>query len=208
MKRALAMLFTMLIGFACTAALAQGTSQSLGDYARSVKKSKSAPAQTAPKIYDNDNLPAAASVSVVGNASSEATNKPDAKDENGAPASNGAADKDKKDEPQIKPGQSIDERKQALDAWKEKLAAQNEKVSTLAHELDIVQREYRVKAAEFYADTARRTQNPTGFAKDDADYKQQIADKQKALDDAKTKLSDMQEEARKAGAPSSVAEKD
>ena len=63
-----------------------------------------------------------------------------------------------------------------------------------------------MKASEFYADTARRTQNPTGFAKDDADYKQQIADKQKALDDAKAKLNDLQEEARKAGAPTSVAD--
>lgn len=205
MKRVLTMsLATLLIGFACTAAaFAQGTSQSLGDYARSLKKSKSAPAPAAQKVYDNDTLPTAASISVVGSSSSgtDAANPGDAKD-----ADTKSASGDKKDDPQIKAGQPVDERKQAVDAWKQKLDDQNEKIATLAHELDVVQREYRVKAAEFYADTARRTQDPTGFAKDDADYKQQIADKQKALDDAKTKLSDLQEEARKAGAPTSVAD--
>ena len=43
---------------------------------------------------------------------------------------------------------------------------------------------------------------PADWDKQDAQYKQQIADKQKALDDAKQKLDDMQEDARKAGVPS------
>ena len=205
MKRVFTMsLATLLIGFACTAAaFAQGTSQSLGDYARSLKKSKNAPAPAAQKVYDNDTMPTAASISVVGSSSSstDAANPSDAKATD-APAASG----DKKDDPQIKAGQPTDERKQAVDAWKQKLDDQNQKIGALSHELDLLQREYTVKAAEFYADTARRTQNPTGFAKDDADYKQQIADKQKALDAAKAKLSDLQEEARKAGAPTSVAE--
>ncbi len=204
MKRAITMsLATLLIGFACTAAaFAQGT-QSLGDYARSLKKSTNAPAPAAQKVYDNDNMPTTASVSVVGNSSgnTDAANTGDAKNAD-APSAPG----DKKDEPQIKAGQPVDERKQAVDAWKQKLDDQNEKIGALSHELDLLQRDYRVKAAEFYADTARRTQNPTGFAKDDADYKEQIADKQKALDAAKAKLSDLQEEARKAGAPTSVAD--
>jgi hypothetical protein len=205
MKRVLTMsLATLLIGFACAAAaFAQGTSQSLGDYARSLKKSKSAPAPAPQKVYDNDTMPTSASISVVGNSSSstDAATTNEAKNAD-APAATG----DKKDEPQIKAGQSIDERKQAVDAWKQKLDDQNEKIGAISHELELLQREYRVKAAEFYADTARRTQNPTGFAKDDADYKQQIADKQKALDAAKAKVSDLQEEARKAGAPTSVAD--
>jgi len=208
MKRVLTMsLMTVLIGLASAgAALAQGTSQPLGDYARSVRKSKAAPAPAAAKVYDNDNLPAA-SISVVGSSgsSAEAAKSSEAQDAN-APAAPASATTDKKEEPQIKAGQPIDQRKEALDTWKQKLDAQNDKIKALAHELDLVQREYRVKASEFYADTARRTQNPTGFAKDDANYKQQIADKQKALDDAKAKLTDLQEEARKAGAPTSVAD--
>src|SRR6478609_3909308 len=104
MKRVLTMSFTtVLIGLASAGvAFAQGTSQPLGDYARSVKKSKAAPAPAAAKVYDNDNLPAAASVSVVGSsdASTEATDNSEAKDAN-AQAAPGSATADKKEEPQI-----------------------------------------------------------------------------------------------------------
>ncbi len=195
--------------------LAQSTQESLGDYARTIKKSKgitSTPDQK--KVYDNDNMPTTSSISVVGNtaaAPADASSTDQAKDANAsAPAAPGDdkkdANKEDKKDPELKAGQSASDRKAALDAWKEKLGAQSEKISGLSHELDLMQREYRVKSAEFYSNTANRAQNPTGFAKDDADYKQKIADKQKELDDAKAKLSTMQDDARKAGAPTSVTD--
>ena len=67
----------------------------------------------------------------------------------------------------------------------------------------MLQREYRMRAAAMYADVGNRLRNSTQWDKEDADYKQKIADKQKAVDDDKQKLDDMQEEARKAGVPSS-----
>jgi hypothetical protein len=57
-----------------------------------------------------------------------------------------------------------------------------------------------------YADAGNRMRNSADWDKQDAQYKQQIADKQKALDDAKQKLEDVQEDARKAGVPASVRE--
>jgi hypothetical protein len=57
-----------------------------------------------------------------------------------------------------------------------------------------------------YADAGNRLRNSTDWDKQDAQYKQQIADKQKALDEANQKFEDVQEEARKAGAPASVRE--
>jgi len=69
-----------------------------------------------------------------------------------------------------------------------------------------VQREYRLRAAAMYADVGNRMRNSAEWDKEDTDYKQKIADKQKALDDAKQKLEDMKEQARKAGAPASVRE--
>jgi Skp family chaperone for outer membrane proteins len=57
-----------------------------------------------------------------------------------------------------------------------------------------------------YADVGNRMRNAAQWDKEDAEYKQKIADKQKALDDAKQKLEDIQEEARKAGTPSSIRE--
>jgi hypothetical protein len=192
-------------------AIAQSSQQSLGDYARAIKKSKGTPATPdQKKVYDNDNLPATSSISVVGSTpaapASEAPVADQPKDAN-APAQAGDDKKDEKKDPELKAGQSAKDRKEALDAWKQKLDAQSGEVNSVAHELELLQREYRVKSAEFYSNTANRAQNPTGFAKDDADYKQKIADKQKELDDAKAKLSEMQDEARKAGAPNSVIDR-
>jgi len=48
--------------------------------------------------------------------------------------------------------------------------------------------------------------NAAQWDKEDADYKQKIADKQKALEDAKQQLDNMQEEARKAGVPAAMRE--
>ena len=187
-------------------------SESLGDIARAAKKTKSAPA--ASKVYDNDNIPKITSISVVGDEGSATASdqkKADGQDQDqtknpdGTPKKDGQTG-DQKPEVQLKPGQSAEERQKALDQWKDKLAGQKDKISLLSRELDVLQREHQLKAAEFYSDTGRRTQNPNGFSEEDAKYKQQIADKQKQLDDAKGKLNDMEDEARKAGAPNSITE--
>jgi hypothetical protein len=192
-------------------AVAQSSQESLGNYARALKKSRGAPPTDQKKVYDNDNMPANSSISVVGSApAAPATDSAAAAQPKDASTAAPAAGDDKKDEkkdPEIKAGQSASDRKEAVDAWKQKLDGQSGKVTSLAHELDLLQREYRVKSSEFYANTANRAQNPTGFAKDDADYKQKIADKQKELDDAKAKLSEMQDDARKDGAPNSVTDR-
>ena len=70
----------------------------------------------------------------------------------------------------------------------------------------MLQREYQIRAAAMYADAGNRMRNSADWDKQDTQYKQQIADKQKSLDDAKQKLEDMQEEARKAGASASARE--
>ncbi len=90
--------------------------------------------------------------------------------------------------------------------WGEKLAGQKSQIDLLARELDVAQREYQVRAAAMYADVGNRLRNSAEWDKQDAQYKQQIGDKQKALDDAKQRLEDMVEEARKAGVPSSIRE--
>jgi hypothetical protein len=195
-----------------TMAVAQSQSQSLGDYARAARKTKPA-SKGAAKTYDNDNLPRSTSISVVGQASeprADQSKEQDSKEQGKDAASQGKQDEkseaEKKPEAQIKPGQPAEERQKALEVWKEKVDAQKDKVSLLSRELDVLQREHQLKQAEFYADTAARVSNPNGFADEDAKYKQQIADKQKALDDAKAKFEDIQEQARKAGAPNSGSE--
>jgi hypothetical protein len=204
------------------AAQSQGSS-SLGEYARAVKKTQK-PEKASPKVYDNDNLPNNSSLSVVGQTPepaadpSAADHKDQGKDaaspakDSGKTADGKTADEKSEAEkkadkaPQLKPGQAAEERQQALAAWKAKLDEQKSQISLLSRELDVLKREHDIKADEFYANTARRVQNPNGFATEDTKYKKQIAEKQKDLDAAKAKLTDMQEQARKSGAPNSVAE--
>lgn len=211
MKRTYSMwLIGTVIGMALVAgAAAQNQSESLGDYARAIKKSKGAPAENpSSKVYDNDNMPSQSSVSVVGstlpdtNSDAKKEQSSDAK----APASDQEKSSDKKKDPALSAGQTSEERKKALGEWKSEIDTQKAKVDLAARELDVLQREYKLKSATFYTDTARRVQNPNGFAADDAKYKQQIADRQKTLDDERSKLNDMQNRARQAGAPNSVTQ--
>jgi len=187
-----------LIGFAfalstallATAAVAQTTApaqdQALGDYARKIRKDPGT-AKARPKVFDNDNLPTDDKLSVVGQQSTA----------NAAEDKNAAGDK----------ADAEQARKQAgWKAWQDKVTAQKDQIELAGRELDVLQREYQLRAAAIYADAGNRMRNSAEWDKQDADYKQKIADKQKAVEDAKQKLTDMQEGARKDGVPSSMIE--
>jgi hypothetical protein len=164
---------------------------SLGDYARKVRKDPAVKAK--PKVFDNDNLPADDKLSVIGQ-------KP-AEDANSAAATN---DKDKD---ATKPAEDDMAKKQAMwKDWQNKLVAQKDSIDLASRELDVLQREYQLRAAAMYADAGNRIRNAAEWDKQDAEYKQKIADKQKAIEDGKQKLADMQEEARKAGVPSTMVD--
>jgi hypothetical protein len=211
MKRLLFLVMLTGIAIAGVDAAAQTQSPSLGDYARAVKKTKPE-SRKASKTYDNDNLPNNSKLSVVGAAPTEAA----ADKDNKGPDQDSTAtkDADHKDDAsktaenssEVKPGQSSEDRKKAVADWKQKVDDQKGKVDLLSRELDVLQRERQIKQADFYSSTARAVQNSRGFDGEDAKYKQQIADKQKTLDDAKGKLSELQEQARKEGVPSSATE--
>jgi hypothetical protein len=176
---------------------------SLGEYARKVHKDPGA-AKAKPKVFDNDNLPKDDKLSIVGQ-------QPPADAGTATPADThekAATPTDNKDAGGAKPAGSPEDeqsRKQAAwKAWQDKLTAQKDQIDLAARELDVLQREYQLRAAAMYADAGNRLRNSGQWDKQEAQYKQQIADKQKAVDDAKQKLEDMQEEARKAGVPSSM----
>ena len=175
--------------------------ESLGDYARNVRKDKK-PATA--KQYDNDNLPVNDKLSIVGNTPAVPDTTGAASDGSQATPGAAAADADKKLE--VKPGQSPQDRQKIYDQWKQKISSQKDHIDLLSRELDVAQREYQLRAAAFYADAGNRLRNSGTWDKEDTNYKEEISQKQKALDDAKQQLDDMQEQARKAGAPSSVRE--
>jgi hypothetical protein len=183
--------------------------QSLGAYARTVRKDKK---PTSAKQFDNDNLPADNKLSIVGSAGASGESQAAASTgDQSQTAANGApgagSDKKADDRPAgIKPGESPEERQKTYEEWKDKIAAQKAKMDLLTRELDVEQREYQLRAAAMYADAGNRMRNSGSWDKEDTDYKKKIEDKKKAADAAKQQLEDMQEDARKAGVPSSVRE--
>ena len=173
--------------------------QSLGDYARAVRKNKAEPTSTS-HHYDNDNLPTTDHLSVVG--------PPPVEDSAAAPESGKA-----NSEPNAKgeapdPAKAAAERQKTQDEWKKKLDKQQEKIDSLSHDLDLDQREYRLRAAAMYSDAGNRLRNVAQWDKDDAQYKTDIDAKQKAVNAARQELDQMQEEARKAGIVEKDKEKD
>jgi hypothetical protein len=192
---------------------------SLGDYARQVRKDPGSTSK--PKVYDNDNLPREDKLSVVGPTPATTTGNTAAQTDSTAPTETGAKPgSDNKEGTQDKaanqpkapsaaPTTAAEDEatKAAADKqWADKITAQKDQIDLLGRELDVLQREYQIRAAAMYADAGNRMRNSADWDKQDTQYKQQIADKQKSLDDAKQKLEDLQEEARKAGASASARE--
>ena len=183
----------------------------LGDLARQVRKQKPAPTN---KTFDNDNLPKDDKVSVVGQAPDQSSDG-NPQDTNNAAAQSADPAAQSVDAGKSGNGEqksSTDEeqaKKQAMwKEWQNKIKQQRDAIDLANRELDVANREYRLRAAAFYADAGNRLRNSTEWDKEDSQYKDQIAAKQKTLDDAKKKLEDMQDEARKVGVPSSIRDGD
>jgi hypothetical protein len=182
--------------------------QSLGEYARHVRKSTDNGGK--PKVFDNDNLPKTEHLSIVGKPQSSPAEQASTETQQGnaQAASSGstpaAATVEKTAETKAPEDQGNKET--GWKQWSDKIKAQEQQVELVSRELDVLQREYQLRAAAMYADAGNRLRNQGDWDKQDAQYKQQIADKQKSMDDAKQKLDDLREEARKAGAPTSVQE--
>jgi hypothetical protein len=177
-----------------SAMLAAAQSDSLGDYARSVRKEKHPPAKL---VYTNDNLPTNTTISVVGPAAQPAEEKAAAKpaDENEKPAPPKDAKEAKSAE---KPTPQTDEE------WQDQIGAEKKGLADLEHELDLEQREYKLHEAAYYADAGNQLRDQKNWIDQENKYRADIADKQKQIEDAKTQLQDTEEQARKAGVASSV----
>lgn len=198
----LTVVFTVI---ADSPAMAQTTTStpdqsSLGDYARKVHKDPAAP-KAKPKVFDNDNLPTEDKLSVVGSRAPASSDSSMAESDSKAGSSS-----DGKEAAGAKPDDDQAKKQAEFKGWQEKISAQKNSIDLASRELDVLQKEYQLRAAAMYADAGNRMRNAAQWDKEDADYKQKIADKQKAVDDGKQKLDDMQEEARRAGVPAGMRE--
>jgi hypothetical protein len=221
MKR-IAWLAGISLFLAALASMAFAQDAPLGDLARQARKQKG---QKAPAVkkYDNDNIPVNDKLSVVGPESAETTDaSAPANSDESAPAGesankSGTPAEDKSGENASAPkSTNAEDKKSASDEqaqkqemfkqWQHKINEKQSQVDLLNRELDVANREYRLRSAAFYADAGNRLRNAVAWDKEDAQYKDQIAEKQKKLEEAKKQLEDMQEEARRAGVPSSMRE--
>lgn len=221
MKR-IAWLAGISLFLAALASMAVAQDASLGDLARQARKQKG---QKAPAVkkYDNDNIPVNDKLSVVGPESAETTDaSAPANSDEPAPAGesankSGTPAEEKSGESASAPkSTNAEDKKSASDEqaqkqemfkqWQHKINEKQSQVDLLNRELDVANREYRLRSAAFYADAGNRLRNAVAWDKEDAQYKDQIAEKQKKLEEAKKQLEDMQEEARHAGVPSSMRE--
>ena len=190
--------------------LAGAQSGSLGDYARAVRKDKDK--KTAAKQFDNDNLPTANQMNVVGKSSDDGAPKTvdgeAAAEQAATDQAQTSADASQKPDSSSKDAadQAAAEKQQMYKDWQKKIAAQKDQIDLLTRELTVAQKEYQLRAAAFYADAGNRLRSSATWDQEDTQFKQQIAEKQKALDKAKQDLEDMQEQARKAGVPSGMRE--
>ncbi len=211
MKQTKLIQLTMMAGLLVLAS-GVASAQSLGDYARTVRKDKSEPAP-ATRHFDNDNLPTTDALSVVGPAP-ETTAAADAKAVTVSNATDPKAADARAGDPktasatQAEPKQAAADKSKEAEEMKKKIDEQQAKINSLNREVDLDQREERLRAAAYYQDAGSRLRNPAEWNKEQSQNQSDAAEKQKALDAARQKLDEMQEQARKAGIPQKDKDKD
>jgi hypothetical protein len=178
-------IFVLLIACVCLLALS-ASGQSLGDIARQNRANKK-PSSGAKVVIDNDTIPSAQPAEP-------------AKDKE---KSEGAEADAKKEDGKGKGDQAKDAARSS-DDWKAKVEGQKKEIAQLQRELDVSEREAKLRAAAYYADAGTQLRDPAKFKLESENQQAEMDTKRKAIEAAKQKLADLQEQARKAGAPPSV----
>jgi hypothetical protein len=180
MKRNSILVFAMAILAMC----AMASAQSLGDAARQNRNEK----KPAPKkVYTNDDIQSAAPVAPATTADG-VSDKP----AGGGTAKTAEKKDDKKDEKNAA-GKA--------DEWKKKVDGQKQAIADDERELNLMEREHQIRVSTYYADAGNQLRDSKKWFEDEKKYQDDHAAKQKAVADAKQKLDDMKDDARKAGVP-------
>jgi predicted RNase H-like nuclease (RuvC/YqgF family) len=187
--------FGLLILTGLLAGVAAAQSDSLADAARKHKQQQ-AGKPVAAKVYTNDNLPATETISTVGAPASDAaaTSPTDGQTtaDGSTPATKDGA----------KPADDTKTRQKTWEDWRDKIQKQKASVEQMQRENEEIDRQYKLTSGNYYNSAQQRLYDGAAMVKEDAAYKQQLEQKKKAIDDAKQKIDDLQEEARRAGVPS------
>ena len=190
-------------------------SQSLADQAKAARQQ---PKKSAAKVYTEDDLPSVPESKMAEEshaAEATATNAEAAKE---APSADTASEADKKDDAASDATKEDDaaakEKEEAAkaaaeaqaDDFKAKVSDKQEEVKSLEKELDLMQRENKLRQASYYGDAGNQLRDQKKWADEQRQYQTDLEAKQKALAEAKEKLDDSREQARKNGIPESKLE--
>jgi hypothetical protein len=148
--------------------------QSLGDLARQQRQAKR---PSAAKVYTNDEIPSVAAPSAEATVAADKSDKKDGKTE-------------------AKP--SAEDKGKAAAGMQAQADALKKEIAQLEREYTVSEREYKLRAATYYADAGNSLRDPKKWAESERQYQAEMSDKRKAIDTAKQKLTDLQEQARKA----------
>lgn len=174
-------------------------SESLGDVARQQRAAdKSAPKQ---KVWTNDDFPDAATAPAPAASETSGTGdtaKPTEPAKSGDEAAT-ASVKDADKEKAKKPDPVADQEKLNTE-WKGKLDAQKAKIADLQREYDLTDREYKLSVTSYYADAGNRLRDQKDFTDKETSYRKKLDNLKQQISDEQAKLSDLQDQAHKAGA--------
>ncbi len=183
--------FCIILGMVLATTFA--TAQSLGDVARKQRQQKK-PAAT--RVYSNEDLPTSAPINIGGSATAEETK----------PAEENVTEPKTGEKTEGATPSAPEDLAKVATEWRAKADEQKKAISLLERELDVMQREYKQRIAAYYWDAGNRLRDDRRWADEERKYQADLADKQKQLAEARQKLDDLREEARKAGAPGSATE--
>ena len=211
MKRSYYIGTLILTGLLAGVAAAQ--SDSLADAAR-LHKQQQAGKPTAAKVFTNDDLPSTETISTVGPKAEEpvvhmATDggREIPVESSAAPANAGTTSGAAKDEAtKAKPADEAKERQKTWEDWRSKIEKQKALAEQLEKDNEEIERQFKLTTGNYYNSAQQRIYDGAAMQKEDAAYHEQMEQKKKALAEAKQKIDDLQEEARRAGVPSGYRE--
>jgi len=194
-------IFGLLILAGLLAGVAAAQEGSLADAARLHKRQQEGK-PVATKVFTNDNLPTTESISTVGAPSNDAPTDNTVTEGQAAHSdANQAAPKDGAS-PDGKPADAAKERQKTWEDWRDKIQKQKAAVEQMQKDADEIERQYRLTTGNYYNSAQQRIYDGAQMAKEDAAYREDMEKKKKALEEAKQKVDDLQEQARRAGVPS------
>jgi hypothetical protein len=189
-------LFLLLSLFISMLSLAASAQDSLADVARKARANRHTNPST--QVIDNDMIPAALPSAPPAEKAKGTDTQPDV-DKKGQPKKDATqADKKGDAKDQDKPLAAGTDQKKTEDL-KKQVDDQRKEITQLQRELDVVEREARLRAAAYYADAGAMLRDQGKFLEESRQQQAEIDTKKQAIADAKLKLDDLQEQARKAG---------